>query len=70
MVLDGAMNGIAFLAYVGQVLVQPTLVPGDSVVMDNLPAHKAKVRARHSKRWDADCSIPRQRQSCPEHREG
>lgn len=39
MVLDGAMNGSAFLAYVEQVLV-PTLAPGDIVVMDNLPAHK------------------------------
>ena len=39
MVLDGAMNGPAFLAYVEQVLV-PTLSPGDIVVMDNLPAHK------------------------------
>ena len=44
MVLDGAMNGAAFLAYVQQVLV-PTLSPGDIVVMDNLPAHKlASVR--------------------------
>lgn len=44
MVLDGAMNGPAFLAYVEQVLV-PTLSPGDIVVMDNLPAHKlAAVR--------------------------
>ncbi|SEJ16919.1 Transposase [Azotobacter beijerinckii] len=33
------MNGPAFLAYVGQVLV-PELTPGDIVVMDNLPAHK------------------------------
>ena len=40
MVLDGLMNGAAFQAYVGQVLV-PTLSPGDIVVMDNLPAHKA-----------------------------
>ena len=40
MVLDGAMNGTAFLAYVEQVLV-PTLSPGDVVVMDNLPAHKS-----------------------------
>ncbi len=39
MVLDGAMHGAAFLAYVEQVLV-PTLRPGDIVVMDNLPAHK------------------------------
>ncbi len=37
--LDGPMNGAAFLAYVKQVLV-PTLVPGDRVMMDNLPAHK------------------------------
>lgn len=45
MVLDGAMNGAAFLAYVEQVLV-PTLRPGEMVVMDNLPAHKpAAVRA-------------------------
>ena len=39
-VYDGAMNGAVFLAYVEQVLV-PTLQPGDMVIMDNLPAHKA-----------------------------
>lgn len=39
MVLDGAMNGDAFIAYVEQVLV-PELTKGDVVVMDNLPAHK------------------------------
>ena len=39
MVLDGPMDGAAFLAYVEQVLV-PELRPGDIVVMDNLPAHK------------------------------
>lgn len=39
-VYDGAMNGNVFLAYVGQVLV-PTLDPGDIVIMDNLPAHRA-----------------------------
>ena len=33
-VLDGAMHGAAFLAYVEQALV-PTLKPGDIVVMDN-----------------------------------
>lgn len=38
-VVDGAMNGAIFLAYVRQQLV-PTLRPGDIVVMDNLPAHK------------------------------
>lgn len=39
MVLDGPMNGVAFRAYVADVLA-PTLAPGDIVVMDNLPAHK------------------------------
>jgi transposase len=39
MVLDGAMTGAAFLAYVRHLLV-PTLCKGDIVVMDNLPAHK------------------------------
>ena len=45
MVIDGPMNGPAFLAWVEQEL-SPTLSPGDIVVMDNLPAHKpAAVRA-------------------------
>ena len=38
-VIDGAVNGDIFLAYVHQVLV-PTLKPGDIVVMDNLSSHK------------------------------
>ena len=38
-VIDGPMNGNAFLAYVEQVL-GPTLKPGDIVVLDNLSAHK------------------------------
>ncbi|NIJ43558.1 transposase [Parvibaculum indicum] len=46
MVLDGAMHGAAFLAYVEQVLA-PTLKPGDVVVMDNLPAHKP-LAVRHA----------------------
>jgi transposase len=45
MVIDGAMNGPAFLAYVRQVLA-PSLAVGDIVVLDNLSAHKvAGVRA-------------------------
>jgi transposase len=45
MVIDGAMNGPAFLAYVRHVLA-PSLTPGDIVVLDNLGAHKvAGVRA-------------------------
>ena len=39
MVLDGPMDGPAFLAWVEQMLA-PTLEPGDIVVLDNLPAHK------------------------------
>ena len=39
LVLDGPMNGLAFLAYVEQFLA-PVLRPGDIVVMDNLGAHK------------------------------
>ena len=39
MVLDGPMNADAFRAYVRYVLA-PTLRAGDTVVMDNLPAHK------------------------------
>jgi transposase len=46
MVLDGAMDGKAFLAYVQQVLV-PTLRDGDLVVMDNLASHK-RVGVRES----------------------
>ena len=38
-VLDGAMTGEVFRAYVEQMLA-PALLPGDVVVMDNLPAHK------------------------------
>lgn len=41
MVLDGAMNGDAFRAYVEHVLA-PTLSVGNIVIMDNLSAHKAE----------------------------
>lgn len=39
LVVDGAINGDIFLAYVEQQLVR-TLQPGDVVVMDNLASHK------------------------------
>ena len=39
MIMDGPMDGEAFLAYIERVLM-PSLVPGDMVIMDNLPAHK------------------------------
>jgi transposase len=41
-VLDGPINGRAFLAYVEQLLV-PTLKPGDIVIIDNLGSHKGKA---------------------------
>jgi transposase len=41
LVVDGAVNGEIFEAYVRQFVV-PTLVPGDAVVMDNLAAHKRR----------------------------
>jgi transposase len=39
LVVDGAIDGAIFLAYVRQHLA-PTLRPGDVVIMDNLSAHK------------------------------
>ena len=45
LVLDGPLDGPAFVAYVEQILA-PTLHPGDSVVLDNLACHKvAGVRS-------------------------
>ena len=54
MVIDGAMSGDLFVAYVEQVLV-PTLRAGDIVLMDNLSSHKrvAGVRAIQ----EAGCSV-------------
>ena len=46
LVIDGALNGDFFVAYVEQVLV-PTLRPGDIVIMDNLSSHK-RVRVRQA----------------------
>jgi transposase len=45
LVLDCPMNGVIFRAWLEQYLA-PTLAEGDTVIMDNLPAHKvAGVRA-------------------------
>jgi len=41
MLLDGPMNGEAFLAYIEQVLC-PELTSGDMVICDNLSVHKVK----------------------------
>jgi transposase len=45
MIIEGAVNAVAFEAYVEQILV-PSLVKGQIVVMDNLPVHKS-ARVRH-----------------------
>ena len=42
--VSGAVNGAVLAAYLEQVL-GPTLVPGDGVVPDNLPAHQVAGRA-------------------------
>lgn len=39
MVLDGAMDGEMFKAYIARILA-PILRPGDIVIWDNLPAHR------------------------------
>jgi transposase len=58
MLLDGPMNGPAFLAYAEQVLA-PDLTPGDIVVMDNLPAHKVSgVRDAIEKAGASLCLLP------------
>ena len=53
MVIDGALTGPHFLAYLRQILL-PTLRPGDLVVLDNLATHKlagvAPLLAEHDAR--------------------
>jgi len=46
MVIDGAINGDLFCAYVSQILV-PELRTGDIVILDNLSSHK-RVEARQA----------------------
>ena len=53
MVLDGAMYGAAFLAYVEKMLM-PTLDPGDIVVMDNLPADRSAAAREAIQRAGAE----------------
>lgn len=58
MVLDGAMNAEAFVAYVEQVLV-PALPPRAVVVMDNLPAHRVAAVERTLRAAGAEaCYLP------------
>ena len=58
MVLDGPINGLAFQAYVDQVLVAE-LRPGDVVVMDTLGSPQSPACARPSRRPARRCSISR-----------
>jgi transposase len=58
LVLDGAINGCAFLAYVEQMLA-PRLRRGDIVVLDNLGSHKVEgVRKAIEKRGAALLYLP------------
>jgi transposase len=57
MVLDRAMTGAWFLAYVEQVL-SPTLTPGDIVIMGNLPAHKSAAVRRAIEATGAELRLP------------
>jgi transposase len=58
LVLEGAINGRAFRAYIEQMLA-PTLAPGDIVVMDNLGSHKVSACAKPSRRRERACSTCR-----------
>ena len=51
-VIKGAMDGLAFAAYVEKVLV-PELEPGTVVILDNLATHKNAVAAKAMR--DAGC---------------
>jgi transposase len=55
LMLDGAINGDVFRAYVEQFLA-PTLAPGDIVIADNLSSHKVAgvreaIQAREASLW-------------------
>jgi transposase len=57
-VLDGAINGRRFRAWVEQALV-PTLAPGDIVVMDNVSSHRvAGVKAAIEAAGASLCRLP------------
>jgi transposase len=58
MTLEGALDGLAFLAYVEQVL-GPTLKAGDCVVVDNLSSHRVSgVREAIEKRGASLKALP------------
>ena len=53
MVLDGAMNTAAFVAYVDQVLAKEAR-PGDLVILDNLSSHKTPAAVAALRRHEID----------------
>ncbi len=62
MVLTGATDTAAFLAYVGRVLA-PALTPGKVVLLDNLSAHKAEgvrrlIEGRGCELWYLPSYLP------------
>ena len=54
MVLDGAMNTAAFVAYVDQVLAREAR-PGDLVILDNMSSHKTAAVQAAFARHDIGC---------------
>jgi transposase len=58
MIIEGAVNGQVFEAYVEQILA-PSLSPGQLVVLDNLSVHTgARVRQLVEKRGCELCFLP------------
>ena len=69
-VLEGPMNGEAFLVYVETVLA-PSLSEGDIVVIDNLSAHKVAGRPRRDRSQGRHPSLPAALFTRPQsHRDG
>ena len=67
-VIDGAMDGPSFLAYVEQILV-PTLKKGDIVFMDNVRTHKVVGVREAIEAAGARCAISRPTPPTSTHRE-
>ena len=57
MMVEGFVDGAAFLAFVQEVLV-PQLQAGQVVVLDNLKAHKWQEYARRLKLWAPGSLLP------------
>ncbi|MBG6071187.1 hypothetical protein IWX87_000934 [Polaromonas sp. CG_9.7] len=64
LVLDGPINGAAFVAWVEQFLA-PELRAGDSVVMDNLRSHRWQVSKRPLRARALRCVTRRRTEVAP-----